>query len=105
MAERMNVVPDDLRRAADEHRQAADELAAVPERHPEMMAALESLGPIFAEFREAGRELLDQRRACYEQQAAAHVEMAERLSQAAETWEAQDADAARQMRSVTEGGT
>lgn len=105
MAEHLNVVPDDLRRAAREHRQTAETLGAVPLGHADVLASLESLGPIFAEFRDAGRELLDQRRVCYEQQAAAHAEMADRLHQAAERWEAQDAESAQRLRSVTEGGT
>jgi hypothetical protein len=105
MAEHLNVVPDDLRRAAHEHRQTAETLGAVPASHAEVMASLDSLGPIFAEFRSAGAELLDQRRACYEQQAAAHAEMADRLNQAAQTWEAQDAESAQRFRNVTGDGT
>jgi hypothetical protein len=105
MAEHLNVVPDDLRRAAREHRQTAETLGAVPLGHADVMASLDSLGPIFAEFRAAGAELLDQRRACYEQQAAAHAEMADRLHHAAETWEAQDAESAQRLRNITEGGT
>jgi len=103
MAERLNVVPEELRREADEHRQTADCLAAVPSGHAGIMTTLESLGPIFAEFREAGRELLDQRRACYEQQAAAHAELAERLLDAAGRWEQHDTEAARRLRDVAEG--
>lgn len=104
MAERLNVAPDELRQAAGEHRDTADYLATVPTGHAGIMATLESLGPIFAEFREAGRELLDQRRVCYEQQAAAHAELADRLLEAAERWEQHDGDAAGRLRNVTEGG-
>jgi hypothetical protein len=105
MAERLNVVPGELRQAAREHRQTAERLAAVPSRHAEVMESLQSLGPIFAEFREAGAELLDQRRACYEQQAAAHAELADRLSLAADTWETQDGDAADRLRALAEDGS
>jgi hypothetical protein len=66
------------------------------------MVSLDSLGPIFAEFRDAGKELLEQRRVCYEQQAAAHAEMADRLTQTADAWESQDAEAAQRLRGVTE---
>ncbi|MEI6252380.1 MAG: ESX-1 secretion-associated protein [Mycobacteriaceae bacterium] len=104
MAERLNVVPEELRQAAGEHRHAAECLAAVPSGHAGIMATLESLGPIFAEFREAGRELLDQRRVCYEQQAAAHAELADRLFDAAGRWEQHEAAAARQLRDVGEDG-
>lgn len=104
MADRLNVVPEDLRRAALEHLATADRLRAVPGGHPEIMAALESLGPVFAELRDAGRELLEQRRSCYEKQAAAHADLAERLSEAANAWERQDTDDARRLRDVAEGG-
>jgi len=77
----------------------------VPARQADIMSSLESLGPVFAEFREAGRELLDQRRSCYEQHAAAHAELADRLSRAADFWERHDEEAARQLRDVAEGGT
>lgn len=103
MAERLNVVPADLRGAAREHLETADQLAAVPAGNDEVMASLESLGPIFAELRDAGRELLGQRRVCYEQQAAAHADLAGRLSRAADTWEQHDAAAADRLRAVAEG--
>ena len=103
MAERLNVVPYELRQAAAEHRGTAEYLAAVPVGHADIMATLESLGPIFAEFREAGRELLEQRRICYEQQAVAHQELADRLRDAAGAWEHHDADAARRLGDVAEG--
>ena len=104
MADRLNVVPADLREAAREHLQTADQLAAAPAGNADVLASLESLGPIFAELRDAGRELLGQRRACYEQQAAAHADLAERLSRAADVWEQHDADAADRLRAVAEGG-
>lgn len=100
MTEHLNVVPGELRQAAGEHRQAAEHLSAASAGHAEVMATLESLGPIFAEFRDAGAELLDQRRVCYEQQAAAHAEMADRLNHAADIWESQDVEAAQRLRSL-----
>ena len=102
MTERLNVVPEEQRRAAGEHRRAAEQLAAAPSANAAVMATLESLGPVFAELRDAGRALLDERRVCYEQQAAAHADLAERLSRAADVWEQQDADGAHRLRAVTE---
>ena len=67
------------------------------------MASLESLGPVFADLRDAGRRLLDQRKACYEQQAAAHADLADKLSHAADVWEHHDSDAAAQLRAIPEG--
>ena len=102
MTERLHVVPEELRRAAGEHRQAADQLAAAPSANAAVLASLDSLGPVFAELRDAGRALLDQLRACYEQQAAAHADLAERLNRAADVWEQQDNDAAQRLRAVSE---
>lgn len=105
MAEHLNVVPDQLRQAARQHQQTAETLGAVPAGHANVMASLDSLGPIFAEFRAAGAELLDQRRICYEQQAAAHTELADRLNHAADAWEAEDSEGAQRLRNVAEGCT
>jgi hypothetical protein len=104
MAERVNVVPEDLRKAAVMHRDIADYLGTVPANNAAVLATLESLGPVFAELHEAGSELLEQRRICYERQAAAHAELADRLSYAADAWEQQDADAADELRAVREAG-
>lgn len=100
MAEHLNVVPGELRQAAREHRHTAERLSAVPAGQAEVLASLNSLGPIFAEFRAAGADLLDQRRLCYEQQSAAHAEMAQRLEQAADAFESQDAEAAQRLRAL-----
>lgn len=98
MAERLNVEPQELRRAARDHREAAERLRAAPDDHHAIMESLESLGPVFADLREAGRELLEARRQSYEQQAAAHAGLADSLSAAADTWEAHEDDAARRFR-------
>jgi uncharacterized protein YukE len=104
MAERIHVVPDELRQAARHHQETAEQLRAVPSDHHDIMASLESLGPIFSELRDAGRDLLDQRRACYERQADAHTELSDNLRHAADTWEQQDTDAAARLGRVVEGG-
>lgn len=100
MADRLTVVPADLRRAAAEHAATADQLHAAGAGHGDIMATLDSLGPVFGDLRDAGRSLLEERRACYEQQAAAHADLAERLGQAADVWEQHDAEAARRLREV-----
>ncbi|AKK25417.1 ESX-1 secretion-associated protein [Mycobacterium sp. EPa45] len=104
MAERIHVVPDELRRAARDHQDTAEQLSTVPSRHADILASLDSLGPIFGELRDAGRELLDQRRACYEQQAAAHAELATNLRHAADVWEHQDTAAAAELGRIAEDG-
>jgi hypothetical protein len=100
MADRLDVAPDDLRRAARDHRETARQLRGVPENHPEIMTTLESLGPVFAALRDAGCDLLEARRKSYEQQAAAHDHLADSLSAAADAWEAHEADAAGRFRAA-----
>jgi hypothetical protein len=103
MAHRITVLPEELRRAARAHRETADYLSTVPSNNAAVLATLESLGPVFADLRDAGSELLDPRRVCYERQAAAHSDLADQLSYAAEVWERHDTHAARDLRVVTEG--
>lgn len=101
MTEHLDVAPEQLRDAARHHRDTAAQLRAVPAGNADIMTSLASLGPVFADLRDAGRELLEQRRSCYERQAEAHDDLAARLDHAAAVWEQHDTDAAGQMRSVT----
>ena len=105
MADRINVVPADLRQAATAHRETAEELTAAGCADADVRASLESLGPIFAELRDAGRDLLGERRACYQQQAAAHADLADKLVAVADAWEFHDADAAALLREITGDGS
>ncbi len=73
MADRIHVQPDTLREVADQHQEASEYLRTVPSSHAAIQESLDSLGPIFSELREAGRELLEHRRLCYEQQADDHA--------------------------------
>jgi len=103
VADRITVIPAELRRAAREHRDTAEQLSAIGAADGAVVATLDSLGPIFADLRAAGHDLLAERRACYRQQAAAHADLADKLAAAADAWEAQDADAARRLREVGGG--
>jgi hypothetical protein len=96
----INVDTDNLRAAAARHNAAAEYLASVPTNHAAIQESLDSLGPIFAELREAGRELLDQRKLCYEQQGADHSDLAHSLEQSATLWEEQEAIGAGKLRAV-----
>ncbi len=104
MAERIHVVPGNLREAAGRHQETADYLRTIPSTHEALQQSLDSLGPIFSELREAGRELLEQRRQCYEEQADDHADMARNLSTSADLWEEQDADAARRLGGLVDDG-
>jgi len=97
MADRIHVVPAQLREAAVHHEQTCDYLRTVPSTHPAIQESLDSLGPIFGELREAGRELLELRRQCYEQQADNHSEMAHNLRMSASMWDQHEEQAARDL--------
>lgn len=104
MVKRIHVVPAHLRRAADHHQQTSNYLRIVPSSHAAIQESLDSLGPIFSELREAGRELLDLRRRCYEQQADDHADMASQLRLSATMWEQHEKNAARKFDGIVDGG-
>ena len=104
MADRIHVVPDNLRQAASHHQETSEYLRTLPSSHQAIQESLDSLGPIFGELREAGRELLEQRRACYEQQADRHSQMADNLTKSASMWEAQDAEGAQEIERIADDG-
>jgi Excreted virulence factor EspC, type VII ESX diderm len=104
MADRIHVVPDNLRQAASHHQETSEYLRTMPSSHQAIQESLDSLGPIFGELREAGRELLEQRRVCYEQQADSHSQMADNLTKSASMWEAQDAEAAQEIERISDDG-
>jgi Excreted virulence factor EspC, type VII ESX diderm len=104
MADRIHVVPDNLRQAAGHHQETSEYLRTLPSSHQAIQESLDSLGPIFGELREAGRELLEQRRLCYEQQADSHSQMADNLTKSASMWEAQDAEAAQEIKRISDDG-
>jgi hypothetical protein len=102
MADRIYVVPDNLRRAAGHHQETSEYLRTLPTSHQAIQDSLDSLGPIFGELREAGRELLEQRRMCYEQQADSHAQMAENLTKSASMFEEQEAQAVQRLKRVSD---
>lgn len=104
MADRIHVVPANLREAAGHHQETSEYLRTVPSSHQAIQDSLDSLGPIFGDLREAGRELLEQRRLCYQQQADSHAELADNLTKSASMWEEQDAGAAEQIGRISDGG-
>jgi Excreted virulence factor EspC, type VII ESX diderm len=104
MADRIHVVPAHLREAALHHQQTSDYLRTVPSSHAAIQESLDSLGPIFGELRDAGRELLELRRQCYEQQAEDHADMAHNLRMSATLWEEHEEGAARAFRGIVDDG-
>jgi hypothetical protein len=104
MADSIHVEPARLRQAAAQHEDAADYLRTVPSAHAAIQESLDSLGPIFGDLRDAGRELLELRRRCYEQQAADHADMADKLRVSASRWEKHEQDAANEFGGIVDGG-
>lgn len=104
MAESIHVVPAHLRQAAAHHQETSDYLRTVPSSHAAIQDSLDSLGPIFGELRDAGRELLELRRQCYEQQASDHANLADKLTASAALWEEHEQGAAQQFRGIVDGG-
>jgi excreted virulence factor EspC (type VII ESX diderm) len=102
MADRIHVVPANLREAAGHHQETSEYLRTLPSSHQAIQQSLDSLGPIFGELREAGRELLEQRRQCYEQQADNHAEMAGNLTKSASMWEEHESEAVGKMDRISD---
>jgi Excreted virulence factor EspC, type VII ESX diderm len=97
MADQIHVVPAQLREAATHHEQVSDYLRNVPSSHAAILESLDSLGPVFGELRDAGRELLELRRQCYEQQADDHATMARSLRVSATAWDQHEHEATRNL--------
>jgi hypothetical protein len=102
MADRIHVVPDNLRQAAGHHQETSEYLRTLPSSHRAIQDSLDSLGPIFGELREAGRELLEQRRMCYEQQADSHAKMADNLTKSAGMFEEQESDSVQRFKRISD---
>jgi hypothetical protein len=102
MADRIHVVPANLREAAGHHQETSEYLRTLPSSHQAIQQSLDSLGPIFGELREAGRALLEQRRQCYEQQADNHAEIADNLTKSASMWEQHESDAVDKIEHISD---
>lgn len=100
MTDQIRVVPANMREAAAHHEETADYLRTVPSTHDAIQESLDSLGPVFSELREAGRELLEQRRQCYEHQADNHAQIAQHLKTSASMWEQHEAAAADEFKRI-----
>ncbi len=98
MTQSLSAAPGELRRLAHSYRENAERLSAASADHAPLIEMLHSLGPVFAEVADAGRNLLEQRGVCYREQAAAHADVAEGLWQAAAAWEQHDTDSAIRLR-------
>jgi len=102
MADRIHVIPANLREAAGHHQETSEYLLTLPSSHQAIQQSLDSLGPIFGELREAGRALLEQRRLCYEQQADHHSDIADDLRKSAGMWEEHESDAAGKLERLSD---
>src|SRR3984957_16124464 len=103
MVDRIHVVPANLREAAGHHEETSEYLRTLPSSHPAIQESLDSLGPIFGELREAGRELLVERRQCYEQQADSQDALAQHRTNSASMSEGHEREARIAVRSCRGG--
>lgn len=103
MTDRIHVQPAHLRQAAAHHQQTADYLRTVPSSHDAIRESLDSLGPIFSELRDTGRELLELRKQCYQQQADNHADIAQNLRTSAAMWEQHERAASRSLGNIIDG--
>lgn len=102
MSDDIKLDPETIRRAAAGHTAAADYLRTVPESNADIMACLESLGPVYAQLREEGRTKLDERHASYHQQAADHEDAALGLNTVNAQWANHEQDAHDRFRRLSE---
>ena len=103
MSEKVHVDPGVLADAAGHHREASAYLSTASSCHEDIRAALDSLGPIYGDFRRAAESMLDARQACYDGQSAEHALMSENLKLAAATWTQHEQGAAEAFRNLTDG--
>lgn len=103
MTDRIHVQPAHLRQAAAHHQQTADYLRTVPSSHDAIRESLDSLWPIFSELRDTGRELLELRKQCYQQQADNHADIAQNLRTSAAMWEQHERAASRSLGNIIDG--
>lgn len=105
MVDRTHVVAENLSRAATHHDQTSEYLRTLPSTHAAIEESLRSLGPIFSGVAQAGIELLEQRRRCYEQQADAHAQTAESLRESLRLWQQQQQDAGQRFADIIDEQT
>ncbi|KAA1430212.1 type VII secretion target [Mycolicibacter arupensis] len=103
MPERIHVNADVLTTAAGNHQAAADYLSTVSASHEAIQATLNSLGPIYDDFRQAASALLEARKNCYDDQASEHSAVSDNLHRAVAMWNTHEDDAADAFGHLTDG--
>lgn len=103
MPENIHVDQGVLTNAAGNHRQASDYLATVAASHEGIRNALNALGPIYGNFRQAAGALLDARKNCHDDQSSQHAEMSDNLNLAVAAWNNHEDDAGKAFRHLTDG--
>ncbi|MCV7383047.1 type VII secretion target [Mycolicibacter longobardus] len=103
MPENIHVNQGVLTNAAGNHQQTSDYLSTVPASHEAIQTTLNSLGPIYSDFRQAAGSLLDARKNCYDDQASEHSTVSDNLRLAVATWNQHEQDAADAFRGLTDG--
>lgn len=104
MAEKdiIRVDTENQRTAGTTHTDVAEFLRDIPTNHDEIIAWLESLGPIYKPLLPELRRVLDERHADYTDQADHHENLGAGLHASADRWDAHEDAAANQIRSSLE---
>ncbi|WP_046315031.1 type VII secretion target [Mycobacterium sp. UM_Kg1] len=103
MAENIHVNRDVLINAAGNHQEASDYLATVAASHERIQATLNSLGPIYGDFREVAESLLEARANCYAEQSREHSAVSANLHRAVAMWNEHEDQAASAFGRLTDG--
>jgi len=78
------------REAGNAHNEMSDYLATIPGNHDEIFAWAQSLGPVYAEFTEELRNMLDDRKRFYDDAAATEGALGTGLHKTAALFEAHE---------------
>ena len=88
---------DNQREAGNRHNEMRDYLAAIPNNHEEILAWAQSLGPVYAEFAEELKTMLDDRAGFYADAAATEDQLGTGLHKSAAMFEAHEDHASSQI--------
>jgi hypothetical protein len=97
----ISVSPENQRQAAANHKAIGHELNGAATIFDDAVEWGQGLGPIFKEWFAALSELIEDRRAFYTDEAEEHHRLGTGLSNAADMWDANEAQAAKDIGSVS----
>lgn len=103
--EEIQVSTENQREAATNHAEVAEFLRQIPQDQEQIVAWLESKGPIYKPLIPEVQRLLDERRAFYDDEAAEHEHLHRGLNKTADAWEAHEDQAISDINAATGEGS